>query len=131
MTFSKAEAATATGLRGARITALVCSLTTALYAIAQVDPSPLVVLFTSAGPLIAVIMWMQRDARRTGVGSVHDFGFFVWLAWPVVIPWYAWKTRGRSGWRLMVGLFVLIGSAHLTWLFTSWLNESVALAAGR
>jgi len=123
-------AASTPGLRRARITALLCSLIAALYVIAQVEPSPLVVLFISVTPLIVVIMWLQRDAQRTGVGAVHDFGFFLWLAWPVVIPWYAWKTRGWAGWRLIAGLFALIGSAHLTWILTSWLNESIATVAG-
>ena len=68
----------------------------------------------SFGPLLAVILWLQKDARRTGVGSVHDWGYFLLLAWPVVIPWYALKTRGRSGWRLTAGLFVLILSAYIS-----------------
>jgi hypothetical protein len=31
-----------------------------------------------------------------------------------VIPWYAFKTRGRSGWRLAIGLFGLIGAAYIS-----------------
>jgi hypothetical protein len=59
-------------------------------------------------PLIAVILWLQKDAQRTGVGAVQDWGMFVWFAWPVVIPWYAFKSRGRGGWRLLLGLIALI-----------------------
>jgi hypothetical protein len=33
---------------------------------------------------------------------------------PVLIPWYAFKTRGRSGWRLAAGLFGLIAAPYLT-----------------
>lgn len=116
-------------LRTARMTALFCSLAGALYAIAEVEPSPVVVLFFSAGPLIAVILWLERDAGRTGVGSVLDLGFFLWFAWPLVIPWYAWKTRGSSGWRLTVGLFALIGSANLSWLLVSWTMYGVRYVA--
>lgn len=108
-------------LRSARIMALFCALAGALYAIANVEPSPAVSLFFSAGPLIAVILWLQRDASRTGVGAVHDFGFLLWFTWPVVIPWYAWKTHGWAGWRLTLGLFALIGSAYLGLLFTGLL----------
>ena len=116
------------GLRRARITALVCSLTAVVYGMASVDPSPAVVLLTSFAPVITVIMWLQTDAHRTGVGAVHDFGFFLWLAWPVLIPWYAWKTRGFAGWRLIVGLFALIASAQVMWGLTAWLNQSIAAA---
>jgi hypothetical protein len=101
------------GLRTARITALFCAFASALYTLADAEPSPIVVLFFSAAPLLAVIMWLERDAHRTGVGAVHDLGFFLWFAWPVVIPWYAWKTRGSRGWRLCLGLFTLIGSAYI------------------
>jgi hypothetical protein len=68
-----------------------------------------------------VILWLQKDARRTGVPAVLDWGMYLWFAWPVVIPWYAWKTRGRAGWRLALGLVVLIESAAVV----SWLIYGV------
>jgi hypothetical protein len=89
------------GLRTAKLTALFCAVAAALYAVAQVEPAPVVALFLTSGPLIAVIVWLQRDAARTRIAAVHDLGFFLWFSWPVVIPWYAWKTRGPSGWRLI------------------------------
>jgi len=95
----------------AKLAALFASLVAAAYAMAQTEPSPVIALFVSGGPLLAVILWLQKDARRTGVGSVQDLGYFLVLAWPIVIPWYAFKTRGRSGWRLTTGLFGLIGAA--------------------
>ena len=68
-----------------------------------------------------MIIWLQKDARRTGVGTVQDWGYFLLLAWPVVIPWYAFKTRGRSGWRLTLGLLGLVGAAYISWLVTAYL----------
>ncbi|PYR59105.1 MAG: hypothetical protein DMF91_15625 [Acidobacteria bacterium] len=104
----------------AKLAALFASLVAAAYAVAQIEPSPVIALFVSGGPLLAVILWLQQDARRTGVGSVHDLGYFLLLAWPIVIPWYAFKTRGRSGWRLTTGLFGLIGAAYLTWFSVAY-----------
>jgi hypothetical protein len=93
------------------------SLVAAAYAVAGTDPSPIVALFLSVGPLWAIILWLQHDAARTGVGSVLDLGWFLLLAWPFIIPWYAFKTRGRAGWRLMLGLFALILAPYATaWL---------------
>ena len=103
-------------LRVAKLAALFCSLAAALYAAVQIDPSPFVSFFLSGGPFLAVIIWLQKDARRTGVGTVLDWGYFLLLAWPVVIPWYAFKTRGRSGWRLTAGLLGLILSPYVSWL---------------
>ena len=107
-------------LRVAKLAALFASLVAAAYAVAQIEPSPVIALFVSGGPLLAVILWLQQDARRTGVDSVHDLGYFLLLAWPIVIPWYAFKTRGRSGWRLTTGLFGLIGAAYVTWLLVAY-----------
>src|SRR5688500_8313043 len=84
------------------------SLAAGLYAVAGTDPSHVVALFLSFAPLFAIVLWLQGDAARTGVGAVHDLGYFLLLAWPFVIPWYAFKTRGRAGWWLILGLFGLI-----------------------
>lgn len=116
-------------LRTARVTAVACALAAATYAVAQEVPSPLVALFLSIGPLLAVIPWLLKDSRRTGVGSVSDFGLFIWIAWPVVIPWYAFKTRGRAGWRLGLELFALVGSAYLGWFVAAWAVYGVRYAS--
>src|SRR3954464_14688437 len=92
----------------AKLAAAFSSLLAAVYAATQTEPSPAIALFLSGGPLLAVIIWLQKDARRTGAAGVQDWGYFLLLAWPLVIPWYAFKTRGRSGWRLMATLLSLI-----------------------
>lgn len=105
----------------AKLAALFCSLGAAAYAGTQAEPSPIVALFLSSGPLLAVIVWLQKDSRRTGVGAVQDWGYFLLLAWPVVIPWYAFKTRGRKGWRLTGELFGLIGAAYISWMLVAFI----------
>jgi hypothetical protein len=94
-------------LRTAHLAAAFCSAIAVIYALSSAQPAPVVVLFTSLGPIVAVCAWLQKDARVTSVSSVHDWGFFLWLAWPLLIPWYAFKTRGRSGWRLAAMLLGL------------------------
>jgi hypothetical protein len=116
-------------LRVARLAALFCSLAAAAYAATQREPSPVVALFLSSGPLLAVVLWLQKDARRTGVGIVQDWGYFLLLAWPIVIPWYAFRTRGRSGWRLTAGLFGLIGASYITWMVVAYALWYFALGA--
>lgn len=98
----------------AKLAALVCSVAAAGYAAVRTEPSPVVSLFLSGGPLLAVILWLQKDARRHGVGAVQDWGYFLLLAWPVVIPWYAFRTRGRLGWRLTALLFGIVGASYVT-----------------
>jgi hypothetical protein len=98
----------------ARLAALFCSLAAAVYAATQIEPTPIVALGMSGGPLLAVMLWLQKDAQRTGTGVVQDWGYFLLLAWPVVVPWYAFKTRGRKGWWLTSGLLGLIGSPYIS-----------------
>jgi hypothetical protein len=78
----------------ARLTAVFCSVSAAAYVANHTEPLPAVQLLFSFAPLLAVILWLQKDAQRTGVGAVQDWGYFLLLAWPAVIPWYALKTRG-------------------------------------
>ena len=101
------------GLRLAVGTALFCALAAALYAVAEVPPSPLVTLFFTWAPAVATILWLQRDVHRTGVGAVYDLGFLLVMASVVFIPWYVWKTRGRSGWRLGLLLYALLYAASI------------------
>jgi hypothetical protein len=70
-------------LRVAKLAALFASLAAAAFASTQSQPSPIVALFLSSGPLLAVILWLQKDSRRTGVGAVLDWGYFLFLAWPI------------------------------------------------
>jgi hypothetical protein len=35
--------------------------------------------------------------------SVYDLGFFLYLAWPIVMPYYLIKTRGAKGLLVMLG----------------------------
>ena len=120
-------------LRVAKLAALFASLVAAAYAASQIEPAPVVALFLSCGPLVAVILWLQKDARRTGIGAVQDWGYFLLLAWPVVIPWYAFKTRGRKGWRLTAGLLGLIGAPYISWILAAyvvWYFEARLTGAG-
>ena len=107
-------------LRVAKLAALFCSLMAAAYAALQIEPSAIMGLLLKSGPAIVVILWLQKDARRTGVGAVQDFGYFLWLAWPFVIPWYAFRTRGRTGWKLAAGLFGLILAPYVTRLVVAY-----------
>ena len=115
-------------LRLARVAGLFCALSGALYALAEAEPSSPVVLLSLVAPLVAVILWMQRDSARTRVAAVHDLGFLIWVSWPVTIPWYVWKTRGVSGWRLALGLQAVILSWWLGWVCAAWGSYAVRYA---
>jgi hypothetical protein len=115
-------------LRVAKLAALFCSLMAAAYAALEIQPSALMALLVTSGPAVVVVFWLQKDARRTEVGSVQDLGYFVWLAWPFVIPWYAFRTRGRTGWKLAAGLLGLIMAPYVIWIVVAYGLWSVRYA---
>jgi hypothetical protein len=100
-------------LQIAKAAAVFSAIVAAVYAALRVEPSAPLGVFLTAAPTLAVILWLVKDARRTGVGAVTDLGYFLVLAWPIVIPWYALKTRGSKGWALVGLLFGLILAPYI------------------
>jgi hypothetical protein len=60
----------------AKLAALFSSLAAGLYTAMQIESAPVVDLFLSGAPLVAVILWLKKDVTRTGVGAVQDFDYF-------------------------------------------------------
>ena len=52
--------------------------------------------------LWAIGWWLREDSRARGVGWVFDMGLFLYIAWPVVMPYYLLKTRGAKGLLVML-----------------------------
>ena len=48
---------------------------------------------TVALPLI-VALWVVADARKRGRQLCYDFDSFSYFAWPFVVPFYLFQTRG-------------------------------------
>jgi hypothetical protein len=98
----------APSLLPACVASALCSVIATAHGASASEPDPRVLFFLTFLPLSAVCLWLQGDARRRGAGYMLDLGFFIWLCWPVVLPWYAFSTRGRPGWRLASGLVGVI-----------------------
>jgi hypothetical protein len=73
-----------------------------VYLGAQLEFPQAVTLLFGVGILWAVGWWLRTDSRRRGVLSVYDLGFFLYLAWPIVMPYYLVKTRGAKGLLVML-----------------------------
>lgn len=84
-----------------------CGLFAAVYGFLGAEPSPGMWLLLGGGPAVAVAAWLAADARHTRTVVVQDAGFFFYITWPLSIPWYAVRTRGRRGWRLAARLYLL------------------------
>ena len=100
---------------------MAASTVAVIYGLMGVQPSPLPALFLAFAPLISVIFWVQSDARFHRLATIQDLGFFVYLLWPVLVPWYVIKTRGTRAWRLALLLLaavvapLILGLAAALW----------------
>jgi hypothetical protein len=52
--------------------------------------------------------WLEADSRDTRTLRVWDMGFFLFVAWPVIVPYYLVKTRGAK--RALLTLVLLAGA---------------------
>jgi hypothetical protein len=57
---------------------------------------PAFVLLYPFAFLWAVGWWLRSDSRKRGVAWVFDMGLFLYVAWPFVLPYYLFKTRGAG-----------------------------------
>jgi hypothetical protein len=61
------------------------------------------------GLLWIIGWWLERDSRKQGVAWVFDMGLFLYIAWPFVILYHLFKTRG---WRALL-VILAFGAIYL------------------
>ena len=49
--------------------------------------------------------WLKDDAKRRGESLVYCLGLFVLIAWPLLLPYYLVKSRGRRGF-ITIAVFI-------------------------
>jgi hypothetical protein len=76
---------------------IAAQVVTGVYLAREAGLPPAFSLLYPLGLLWAVGWWLRQDSRARGVGWVFDMGLFLYIAWPVVIPYYLLKTRGAKG----------------------------------
>ena len=57
--------------------------------------------------------WLRSDSRKRGIILVYDLGFFLGIAWPLVMPYYLLKTRGARGLLIIFGFIVVYFGAAI------------------
>jgi hypothetical protein len=58
----------------------------------------------------AIGWWLRDDLRKRNKTLVYCLGMFLWIAWPILLPYYLIKTRGRKAFftmALFVGISVV------------------------
>jgi hypothetical protein len=73
-----------------------------IYSAGQIPPPPAFSFFNYVGLLWIMGWWLLADSRKRGIAWVLDMGFFLSIAWIVVMPYYLLKTRGAKGLLLIL-----------------------------
>jgi hypothetical protein len=76
---------------------------TGFYLALRTELPPAFTVLYPLGLLWAVGWWLRRDSRARGAGWVFDMGLFLYVAWPVFMPYYLLKTRGAKGLLVVLG----------------------------
>lgn len=52
--------------------------------------------------------WFIRDNKNQKIEWIHDMGFFLYIFWPIFIPYYLFRTRGLKKASLITMGFVFL-----------------------
>jgi len=56
---------------------------------------------------LALVWWVLVDRKVRGFAVPFEFDAFMFFGWPVLLPYYLYRTRGRKGWLLVAGVYAL------------------------
>jgi len=82
---------------------ITSQVVTGLYIAGGLEPPALFTLMYAAGLIWILGWWMRDDSKRRGMNWIFDMGFFLLLAWPIVLPYHLLKSRGMKGVLVIIG----------------------------
>ena len=65
---------------------------------------------------VLIALWAKNDARLRSEQKPFEYSYFVFLFWPVVLPYHLIKSRGLEGLVLFLGICLMY-----------WLPDIVAI----
>ena len=52
-------------------------------------------------------IWVRMDRRRRNLSLPFEFDAFVFFFWPLVVPYYLYRTRGKRGVLVTAAVYAL------------------------
>ena len=89
------------------LTVAINQTATGFYRATGTESPPLSDLLGKISLFWGLGWWIRDDSRKRHFAWVYDLGFFLYLAWPVVAPYYLFKTRGVRA-LVTIGVFILV-----------------------
>ena len=106
---------------------LITQFAEGVYLGRQIDPPAAFSLLRWAALLWIVGWWLRTDSRKRGGVAVYDLGFFLYIASPLVMPYYLVKTRGVKGLLVILGFIAAYVGATIVGII---LSVTVAVLRG-
>ena len=63
---------------------------------------------------IVLAWWVRVDRQIQGFSAPFEFDAFVFFAWPFIVPYYLYRTRGGRGLFVVAGVYGLYLMPYLT-----------------
>lgn len=98
----------------------------AAYVVSGADVSALQ-LPSQLGLLYAFGYWLQSDSRRRGFDLPYCPGMLLATAWPVLLPYYLFRTRGR---RALLTVLIFSGFYVLSAVLAGVLALTISAEGG-
>ena len=86
---------------------IAAQIVSGFYLAREQEPPQAFSLLYALGFVWAVDWWLSNDSRARGVGWALDMGLFLYIAWPLIMPYYLIKTRGLKG-LLVILIFACV-----------------------
>lgn len=94
-----------------------------IYLASEVEPPGAFTLLYLVGFFWIIGWWLVTDSRKRGFKWPFDLGLFLYIAWPLLMPYYLLKTRGAKGLLVILGFIsVYVGALVAGVMFYVFLN---------
>lgn len=103
---------------------VITQLAHGIYLGQQLEPPGGFALLSWIGLLWIIGWWLRTDSRGRDVARVYDMGFFLFIAWPLVLPYHLVKTRGAKGLVAVVAFVAAYIGAAIVGMIVSVLVAS-------
>jgi hypothetical protein len=67
---------------------------------------------------VVIALWTSNDAKEKKLYEPFEYSYFVFLFWPLVLPYHLAKTRGTDGVIMFMGVVFLYMLPFLSGLVT-------------
>jgi hypothetical protein len=93
---------------------VVTHIIAGIYLSSDIELPPAYTFLYPLALLWIIGWWLEKDSRKHGVEWVFDMGLFLYMAWPFIMPFYLFKTRGVKAFLTIIAFVAIYFGAYAT-----------------